>query len=165
MSKEKLVDISPFKKEIQSYLCEGYSPKEISKWIKTQSDNEDDYISEGTLRNYKSEYCPHVKWNRKKLVQEPDTTKPKSKTNEKSIQTNFTVSESNVTPEWLVQQFLNEIAKRLPTFKDGNLVQGLNAVARLINDKELEVVDVENTMRKFVSNDKLKEKVNNARYD
>lgn len=160
MSKEKLVDISPFKKEIQKYLCEGYSPKEISKWIKEQSDNEDDYISEATLRNYKKEYCPQVKWNRKKLVK---SERPQLK--QSTIQTNFTVPESNVTPEWLVQQFLNEIAKRLPTFKDGNLVQGLNAVARLINDKELEVVDVENTMRKFVSNDKLKEKVNNARYD
>lgn len=165
MSKEKLVDISPFKKDIQKYLCEGYSPKEISKWIKTQSDNEDDYISEGTLRNYKKEYCPHIKWNRKKLVPE-DTQKPKPTSKKETVQTKYVVKEEHdVTPEETVQKLLNIIFYNCENFKDGNVVQALSAVARLINDKELEAIDVEDTMRRFVNNDTLNRKIKNARYE
>lgn len=168
MSKVKLVDISPFKEDIQHYLCEGYSPKEVSKWIKTQTDNPDEHISEYALRDYKKEYCPHVKWNRKKLVVEDKTPQPEppTKTTTETVQTEYVVKEDHdATPEETVQKLLNIIFYNCHKFKDGNVVQALSAVARLINDKDLEKIDVEDTMRRFVNNDKLKEKVQNAKYD
>jgi hypothetical protein len=169
MSKVKLVDISPFQKDIQKYLCDGYSPKEISKWIKTQTDNEDEHISEYALRDYKKEYCPHVKWNRKKLVVEENPEpkpKPKPKSNKETVQTEYVVKEDHdATPEETVQKLLNIIFYNCHTFKDGNVVQALSAVARLINDKEIEKIDVEDTMRRFVTTEKLKDKVQNAKYD
>lgn len=168
MSKVKLVDISPFKEDIQNYLCEGYSPKEVSKWIKTQTDNPDEHISEYALRDYKKEYCPHVKWNRKKLVVEDESPQPEppTKTTTETVQTEYVVKEDHdATPEETVQKLLNIIFYNCHKFKDGNVVQALSAVARLINDKDLEKIDVEDTMRRFVNNDKLKEKVQNAKYD
>ena len=82
------------------------------------------------------------------------------------MQTKYVVKEEHdVTPEETVQKLLNIIFYNCETFKDGNVVQALSAVARLINDKELETIDVENTMRRFVTNDTLKQKVQNAQYD
>lgn len=165
MSKVKLVDISRFKEDIQQYLCEGYSPKEVSKWIKTQTDNDDEWISEYALRDYKKEYCPNVKWNRKKLVTE-EPPEPKSNSKKETVQTEYVIKEEHdATPEETVQKLLNIIFYNCHKFKDGNVVQALSAVARLINDKEIEKVDVEDTMRRFVSNDKLMEKIQNAKYD
>ena len=165
---EKLKN-SPFRKDIEKYLCDGYSPREVCKWIKNQTDDKKLHLSESYIKKYKKEYCPKVPWNRKKLVQDDKKptkkNQPKKKDNSKTLQTNFVVPDENVTPEWLIQEFLNEIARRLPTFKDGNLVQGLNAVGRLINDKEIEKIDVEDTMRRFVTTDTLKDKVQNAKYD
>lgn len=118
---------------------------------------------------YRKCYFPDAKTIRNKKIEDVNNPSKKLKSNSKTVtknvQTNFTIPNDNVTPEYLLQEFLNEIARRLPTFKDGNLVQGLNAVGRLINDKEIEKVDVEDTMRRFVTNDKLMEKVQNAKYD
>lgn len=162
----KKIDSNPYRKDIKKYLCEGYSPEEVCRWLNTKTDDPDELLSVATIRRVKYDHCPDVKTDKtKKLVGSQTNPSPKKSTKKKDIQTNFTIPSEDVTPEWLVQQFLNEIARRLPTFKDGNLVQGLNAVGRLINDKEIAVIDVEDTMRKFVTNDKLKEKVQNAKYD
>ena len=169
---EKLKN-SQFREDVETYLCEGYSPREICKWIKTQTDDKELWLSESYIKKYKKEYCPNVPWNRKKLVQ--DNTKPtnkkppkptKSKSKTETVQTEYVVKDDyNATPEETVQKLLNIIFHNCHKFKDGNVVQALSAVARLINDKELEKVDVENTMRRFVSNDKLVEKIQNAKYD
>ena len=169
---EKLKN-SQFRTDVEAYLCDGYSPREICKWIKTQTDDKEQWLSESYIKKYKKEYCPNVPWNRKKLVQ--DDTKPtkkkppkptKSNSKKETVQTEYIIKEDHdATPEETVQKLLNIIFYNCHKFKDGNVVQALSAVARLINDKEIEKVDVEDTMRRFVSNDKLMEKIQNAKYD
>ena len=154
------------RKYIDKYLQCGCSPDCVSEWLLKEKNEK---ISGKYLMEYRKCYFPDVKTIRNKKIEDVNNSSKKLKSNSKTVtknvQTNFTIPNDNVTPEYLLQEFLNEIARRLPTFKDGNLVQGLNAVGRLINDKEIEKVDVEDTMRRFVSNDKLMEKIQNAKYD
>lgn len=160
------IDRNPFKKDIQKYLCEGYSPEEVCRWLNEQTKNPDYLLSVATIRRVKYSHCPNVKTDKtKKLVKShKEPVKKKTAAKRKNVQANFTVPSKNVTPEETVQKLLNIIYNNCEDFKDGNVVQALSAVARLINDKELETVDVENTMRRFVTNDKLKQKVQNAKY-
>ena len=158
------IDTNPYRDDIQNYLCDGYSPEEVCRWLNQQTDDPDELLSVSTIRRIKNKNCPHVKTDKtKKLVNvENKPSKPETKT----IQTEYVVKDDyNATPEETVQKLLNIIFHNCHKFKDGNVVQALSAVARLINDKELEKVDVENTMRRFVSNDKLVEKIQNAKYD
>lgn len=164
----KKIDTNPYQDDIQNYLCEGYSPEEVCRWLHTKTEDPKELLSVSTIRRIKNKNCPHVKTDRtKKLVNvEKNNKKKPSKIHKETVQTEYIIKEDHdATPEETVQKLLNIIFYNCHKFKDGNVVQALSAVARLINDKEIEKVDVEDTMRRFVSNDKLMEKIQNAKYD
>lgn len=164
--KFQLILESKNKKDINKYLKCGCSPDCVSEWLLKEKNEK---ISGKYLMEYRKCYFPDVKTIRNKKIEDANNTskksKSKSKTITRNVQTNFTVPSENVTPEETLQKLLNIIYNNCENFKDGNVVQALSAVARLINDKDLEKIDVEDTMRRFVTNDKLKEKVQNAKYD
>ena len=92
-SKNK-VECSPYKEDIKKYLCEGYSPNEICKWIKSLTNDKQQWISPATILRYKQKYCPNVKTDKnKKLISESKNQRnsPSKKTN----QTNFTIIDEN----------------------------------------------------------------------
>ena len=105
---------SPFRKQVEKYLCDGYSPREICKWVKTQTDDENLYLSESYIKKYKKEYCPNVPWNRKKLVpgkQKPANKKPTKPTktkSQKNTQTTFTTTTSKDEVTLLALELLKD---------------------------------------------------------
>lgn len=125
---------SPFRKDVEKYLCDGYSPREICKWIKTQTDNEDLWLSESYIKKYKKEYCPNVPWNRKKLVQDPNkkpTKKPPKPTKQKS-QTQPVKKSSTTTKDEVTGLALELLKDDLIAAKNGDKSISTGVLAQVI---------------------------------